>query len=165
MNAGKARHRTAYVLATAVAAVGALVAPATGQAKTPDLIAHYNWLSTTCVPAAQGTVRAKVVVRMIVVNHEGLGGDWAQRMRAEARLITTTPGLQYSRAWKKVKTPILTINRRHSYTMTVITDNVSPNAEWKVQLKLIWDRPTQRDVVKEKTGKFVASCGGVDLGS
>jgi hypothetical protein len=104
---------------------------------------------------------------MTVVNYEGFGGDWAQRMKAQARLVPASgAGLSYFRNWAKAETGVLVVNRRHSKTFTLLTGNVRPDATWKVQLKLVWDRPVRRDVVKELTQPFNASClGGVSMGS
>lgn len=155
------RRAAPAVLALSLSAAG-LVAAAPAHAKAPNLIAHYSVQSVTCVPAAGGTVRARVRVRMVVVNYHGLRGlDWAQHMTVKARLIPTTAGLNISRAWRQWKTPYLTQDKRHAYDITVTTDTVSPAADWKVQLKMVWDRSAPApDVVKETTRPFTGSCGG-----
>lgn len=140
----------------ALALVGTAMGAPTSGADAPRLIKSYNWLRTTCVPAPSNTVRAQVTVRMKVVNYDGLG-DWAQYMKVKARLIPTSAGLNYTRPWKEVKTPYLTQNKTHTYTMRVLTDNVSAASDWQVQLKLTWDRPAMRDVVVDRTGPF--GCG------
>jgi hypothetical protein len=96
---------------------------------------------------------------MRVVNYEGIG-EWVQRMKVKARLIPTTVGLNYTRSWKATETPKLAWSRKHTYVMGVTTDNVSPTAEWKVQVKAVLDRPAPvADVVKEFTLPFDPSCG------
>lgn len=164
------RVRRALAAASSAAAFGlvglALVGTAGASASSsaaPRLITSYNWLSTSCVVAPSSTVRAKVIVRMKVVNYDGFS-DWASYMKVRARLIPTGAGLNYTRPWKEVKTPYLTQNKTHSYTMRVLTDNVSAFKDWQVQLKLIWTRPAMRDVVVERTGAF-SSCGGLQGGS
>ncbi len=155
--------RRTIATATALATAGlAAVAAAPAQAKAPNLIAHYNVQSVKCVPAAGGTVRAQVRVRMTVVNYHGLRGlDWAKHMVMKARLIPTTSGLNITRPWRQWKTPYLTQDKRHAYDIMVTTDNVSPTADWKVQIKMVWDRGAPvPDVVKETTRRFNGSCQG-----
>jgi hypothetical protein len=156
---GQARRSTGAV----VAAIWACVALAgAGQAKTPDLIAHHKVLKTTCETTAKGNIRAKVTVRMTVVNYDGLGGDWAQRMKAQARLVPATgAGLSYFRDWTKVRTGVLLTNHRYNHALTLLTNSVHPGASWRVQLKLIWDRPVRSDVIKELSLPISAPCAGI----
>ncbi len=140
--------------------MGAALVAGPAQAKAPNLIANYHVLSVTCVPDVQGTVRARVVVRMTVVNYHGVRGlDWAKRMKMSARLIPTTPGLNFGRMWGETKTPDLVQDKRYSYNLSVLTDNVSPTADWQVQVKAVWVRRAPvPDVVKETRRPFNANC-------
>ena len=155
--------RAAAVAVGFVGVVGAGASPVSASpvAKAPDLIAHYKIRGVRCVPAPQGTVRAKVVVRMSVVNYDGFGGDWAQRMRLEARLVPTSAGHNVFRVWSEYESDDLLVNKRHSLNMWVVTDNVSSAADWKLQVRMIWDRPAGKDVVKSQTLKFSGECGGL----
>jgi hypothetical protein len=141
----------------------ALAAP-TVKTKAPNLIATYNVLSVQCEPAAGGTVRARVTVRMRVVNYDNVK-DWAQRMKVKGRLIPTTAGLSYTRPWAEKQSDYLTQNRTHTQRLTIVTDNVTPRASWNAQLKLFWDRPAPiPDVVKETSKSFSCGGGGVSMG-
>jgi hypothetical protein len=131
-------------------------------AETPNLITAYKVLSVGCEQTPSGNVRARVSVRMKVVNYDHLR-DWAQRMKLKARLVPPTAGLNYTRAWKEARTDVLLQNHTYGKVLTVVTDTVNPAATWNVQIKLVWDRVAPiKDVVKETTRSF--SCG-VSLGS
>lgn len=100
---------------------------------------------------------------MTVVNYDGLG-DWADHMEAKVRLEPTTPGLNYTRSWRAAKTPSLVQNKRHAFTMTPLSDNVSANAAWQVHLKLIWHRPAPiTNITKDLYLPFNGSCGSASL--
>ena len=164
--------RSAVGLVAGVAAACAAVATGTpspaAAADPPDLIRAHKVVDVRCVPAPQNTVRARVKVRMTVVNYEGFGGDWADHMEAKARLVPTTVGLNFLRSWRSVKSNELLINRRHVRDFTVVTDSVSGTREWKVQIKLIWHRksPTP-NIAKTITRRFSGDCavvtGGMNL--
>lgn len=144
-------------LAVALAATAVAPQPATA-ADPPRLIRSHTVLSVACVPGPSNTVRAQVKVRMRVVNYDGIG-DWADHMQAKARLEPTTTGLNYSRTWSSSKTEYLTQNRKHTRVMTLLTDNVSGTASWKVHLKLTWHRPAPiRNISKDVYTTFSASC-------
>lgn len=115
---------------------GAMLAAGATQAHAaaPDLIHTYRVMGVTCVPGPQNTVRAKVVVRMVVVaGDSATAGDWARHMRLRARLIPTSAGINITRPWTTSVTPYLTRNRRHVYTATVVTDNASGTAARNAQ--------------------------------
>jgi len=156
------RRAWAAIVAGLAVACGLVIAGAPSQgaaAKAPDLIRSHKWLSVQCVPGPSNTVRARIKVRMTVVNYEGLGGDWADHMEAKARLEPTTAGLNFTRRWSSWKTPYLVINKRHSYVINLTTDNLSATKAWKVHLKLIWHRtfPT-RNIALNLYGKFNGGC-------
>lgn len=159
--------RTLGVVASIAVLIGTCLglagtaAASRGAATAPDLVHVGRFLGVTCVPAAGGTVRARVKVRMVVVNYHGVKvGDWAKHMKLKARLIPTTPGINLPRSWKEVKTEYLTQDKRHVRDMWVSTDTVSPRAAWRVQIRAVWDRPfPHADVVMESTVPFDASCG------
>ncbi len=136
--------------------------PEPAQAKAPTLIHTYWTKSVQCVPSAGNTVRARVNLRMRVVNYDGvLKGDWADHMEAKARLEPETgAGFSYFRSWKSWKTPYLLQNRTSTYDMSIPTDNVSGNSGWKVHLKLIWHRPAPYSNIKKDVYlQFNSNCG------
>lgn len=150
-------------LAVALAAA-AVVAQHAAAADPPRLIRSHTVLSVACVPGPNNTVRARVRVRMRVVNYSGIG-DWADHMQAKARLEPTTTGLNYTRRWASWKTPYLTQDRKHTYVMNLTTDNVSGTASWRVHLKLTWHRPAPiRNISKDVYKSFRASCADVTGG-
>ena len=154
----------AVALAVATCAlVGGGLAPQQALAKkAPRLIHNNSGVGVACVAGPANTVRAKTTGRMTVVNYDGIG-DWAKAMQAKARLEPTTSGLNYSRVWRSTKTGYLTQNKRHVFGFSVLTDNVSANADWQVHVKLIWDRPWPiKDITKNIYLSFDASCAGAD---
>lgn len=151
--------------ALAVALTAVAVAPqGAAAAKAPRLVRSHTVLGVTCVPGPSNTVRARVKVRMRVVNYDGIG-DWADHMQAKARLEPTTAGLNYSRRWASWKTPYLTQNRKHTYVITMTTDNVSGTASWRAHIKLTWHRPAPiRNISVDVYKRFNASCADVTGG-
>jgi hypothetical protein len=158
------RRRRGAVLLAAAAVVGvaaaSLVAPPPKAAAAPKLIHAYNWHTLKCLPAAQGTVRAYVGVRMVVVNYDDFWGrDWATKMSVKARIVPTTAGVNYSRSWRTWNSPKLSKNRRYVLTSGLGTDNVSPNLDWRVQVKVTWHRKGAiRNITKTFTRPFDTSC-------
>ena len=75
-------------------------------AETPNLITAYTVSSVKCEPTDSGLVRARVTVRMKVVNYNHLR-DWAQRMKVKARLVPPNVGLSYFRDWKEKVSGVL----------------------------------------------------------
>ena len=146
----------------ACAVVGGGLAPQQALAKkAPRLIHNNSGVGVACVAGPANTVRAKIAVRMTVVNYSGIG-DWADHMEAKVRLEPTTSGLNYFRSWRSVKTPYLIQNKRHSYMMRALSDNVSAAADWKVHVKLIWHRPAPiRNITRNIYLWFNASCAPV----
>ncbi|MEQ8834739.1 MAG: hypothetical protein RIB67_09895 [Miltoncostaeaceae bacterium] len=152
-------------LIAAAAAVGVLVpgAPADpAVARAPDLIHAHRVLSVQCVPGPSNTVRARVRVRMVVVNDDGITGrDWATHMEAKARLIPTTAGLNFTRSFRSVKTTRLLQNRRYSLVFQILTDNVSSQRDWNLQVRLTWVRPGPvRNLTRTLRLAFDESCAG-----
>lgn len=130
-------------------------------AEAPILIKGHKVLSVACVPGPANTVRTRVRVRMYVVNYDNLR-DWADHMEAKARLEPTTAGLNYTRSWRKWKTPYLIQNKLHRSDISLTTDNVSANADWRVHLKLVWHRPAPiKNISKDVYLGFNGSCAGV----
>ena len=121
---------------------------------TANLITSYHVVSVVCQQTRTGLVRAVVKVRMRVVNYDNFT-DWAQHMKLSARLVATGPGLSLQRNWKTQTTGYLTQNKTHTAVMNVATEPMSPRADWRAQLKMVWDRPAPiSDVVKEKKVPF-----------
>lgn len=140
--------------------------PEPAQAKAPTLIHSYGVESVSCVPAAGGTVRAKVNLWMRVVNYHGfLKGDWANHMTAKVRLEATTPGWNYSRVWKGSESGTLVQDHKYKLHWGLLSDNLSPRAEWQVHVKLTWDRPfPTKNVVKDFSLPFNANCADPTIG-
>ncbi len=147
----------------ACALVGGGLSPQQALAKKPPRLIHNNSaVSVTCVAGPANTVRARIGVRMTVVNYDGIG-DWADHMEAKARLEPTTGGLNYFRSWGSDKTPYLIQNKRHAYNMRALTDNVSATADWQVHVKLIWHRPAPiRNVTKDLYLPFNCAPDAID---
>ena len=142
--------------AFAMALAGGAAAPE--DATAAALVHHHRVQSVTCVSAPSSTVRAKVVVRMSVVNYAGWN-DWADHLKAQARLEPTTTGLNFTRSWATWKSPYLLQNHRYVFTPTLTTDNVSGTGSWKLHVKLVWQRtfPT-KDITVHKYFTFDPSC-------
>jgi hypothetical protein len=150
-----ATRRTGATILSGLAALalaGTAVAAPTGSAgEAPRLIKAHKWLSTECITqqTASGRVlvRAKVTVRMTVVNYRVYNGTSAQRMKLRARIVSGT-GINIHRDWKEAHSGSLVQGRRYAETLSVTTDNFSPTADKKVQIRMIWDRPAPlRNVV------------------
>jgi hypothetical protein len=153
-------HTAPALAALALLAGGAAMLPAPAPAaKAPKLITAHAIRSVSCVPAVANTSRAEVRLWMRVVNYTGVG-EWAKHMEARARLETTTPGIAPHSNWVKSKTGTLVYGRKHTYNFKLLTDNKSAAADWRVHLKLVWDRPAPiKDVVRHVYTSFDASCG------
>ena len=87
------------------------------------------------------------------VHNRGTGGGWVTNFRLKARLIPTTSGLNISRSWRTNRFPVhsnLLQDYNYSHGMGVNTDVVDPEADWKVQVKQVWDRKAPwKDIVRE----------------
>jgi hypothetical protein len=112
--------------------------------------AHASWrgwgeTKAQCISVEAGgydLVYAHVSSSMWVSNH-GAGGEWVTNFRLKARLVPTTSGLNWSRSWKTHRFPVHSdLFQDHYYNspMVVNTDTVDPEADWKVQVKQVWDR-------------------------
>ncbi len=147
----------------ACALVGGGLSPQQALAKKPPRLIHnHSRVSVACVAGPANTMRARIAVRMTVVNYDGIG-DWADHMEAKARLEPTSAGLNYFRSWRSDKTPYLIQNKRHAYDMRVLTDNVSANADWQVHVKLIWHRPAPiKNVTKDLYLPFDCAPDAID---
>lgn len=99
-----------------------------------------------------GLVFAHVTTSMWVHNR-GQGGHWVTNLRLKARLVPTTAGLNIPRSWRTNRFPVhsdLLQDHDYSHAMAVNTDVVDPEAEWRVQVKQIWDRKVPwGDIVRE----------------
>jgi hypothetical protein len=153
----------ALLLALAAACVlsGYSTASTTATATTParasaDWIG-WKFLGTKCIDTPEGERYAHVRVRMIVHNG-GAGPHWATNMRVKARLVPTGSGLNLPRSWRTTRFPVhsdLLQDTSYAHDMAVNTDVMSPEADWRVQVKLIWDRKLPfHDVVKKFSFPF-----------
>jgi hypothetical protein len=121
----------------------------------------YRFLGARCIPGPAGTFRMEVRMRMIADNGDTslLATTFATGMEAGARLETTTPGLQFTRPWRVKAKRGLVINRRYAEDFTIVTDNVSAAAEWRLRLRYKWEIPARRDITHEVLGaRPVVSC-------
>jgi hypothetical protein len=151
--------------AVSCALMATAAAPSDAAAK--DLITAHSVRSISCVAKRADTVSAQVKLTMRVVNYHGVSGlDWADHMEAKARLEPTTAGLNFTRKWVSSKTPDLTQDKRHSYDFALVTDNVRPDASWRVHIKLVWHRSFPApNITKDLYRPFNASCAGSSLGA
>ena len=121
------------------------------QSSEPDFVG-WKFLGTKCVETDNGLLYAHVGVRMIVHNR-GHFTHWATNMRVKARLIPPGSGLNLPRSWRTTRFPThsqLLQDHNYSHDMAVNTDVMSPETDWLVQVKLIWDRTVPlHDVVHE----------------
>ena len=128
------------------------------QAASPDV--GFTWQGYTCVPRAESTFSVRFRVRMIVTNpNESWKSSYVQGMKVRVRLVPTSSGLSYSRKWKEQRADGLVMGKREVRDFTVLTDNVKSTAEWRLQIKLVWDRiaPTP-DYVMEFKPKQAVTC-------
>lgn len=165
----RVRRILLFGMLTLAAVCCALVAKAAAPSyavAAQDLITAHKLRSISCVSKGADTVSAQVKLTMSVVNYHGKRGlDWADHMEAKARLEATTAGLNYSRNWHAQKTPYLTQDKRHAYNFNLVTDNLRPDASWRVHIKLIWHRSwPATNITKDLYRPFDASCAGLSLG-
>ena len=143
--------------ASAVTVTGAEPA----QAASPDV--GYKQQGYTCVPRAQGTFSVRYRARMIVTNpDESWKSTYVQGMKVRVRLVPLNSGVSgqnWSRKWEEQRADGLTMGERHVRDFTVLTDNVNPDIEWKLQIKLVWDRiAPRRDYVMEFKPTQAVTC-------
>jgi hypothetical protein len=151
------RPLAAVLVLAAVAAIVAASAPATSS-RASELNLGFKWLGTSCVPAAGGTIRARVRVRMIVRNSD-TPRTWAQGMKVVARLESLGAGSNFTRPWKTTSVSGLVQGRRYSYDLTVLTDNVTVTGDWRLHTKLVWDRVAPiPDVVNDYKSTTALPC-------
>jgi hypothetical protein len=161
--------RTRLVCSTAVIAiVGAIGAAPVRSADWRG----YKFLGTTARCNPSGLVYAHVRVRMIVSN-SGVGAHWASNMRVKARLVHPGSGFDFTSSWRTVRYPGKNANpdellQDHHYAIdfAVNTDVYSADQDWRLQVKLIWDRkaPWHDVVEKFETNFREPECDAVSLG-
>lgn len=125
---------TGLVLLTTSAAVGAATARNDGFG--------YGWGRTTvrCYENNAGLVFAHVSVTLWA-HSRGHFRHWITNMRLEARLSGGGNNLQ--RSWRKNRFPVhseLLQDHNYSHAFAVNTDVMSPEEEWTLQVKQVWDR-------------------------
>ena len=156
-------HRKALWLLLLVALLPLGRANATTHARASSDWIGWKFQGTTCFDTPEGERYAHVKVRMIVHNGGAPGRHWATNMRLKARLIPPGSGLSYTRSWRTTRFPVhsdLLQDTDYTHDLAVNTDVMSPETDWRVQVKLIWDRKAPwHDVVKEFAYSFnTASC-------
>lgn len=89
----------------------------------------------------------------MLVRNRGIGAHWVTNFRLKARLIATGPGLNYPRSWKTHRYPVhgdMLQDYDYNQAMAVNTDTYSPEADWEVQVKQVWDRKAPwPDIVRQ----------------
>lgn len=150
-----------------------LVAAAVVLGAGPSPAVAYDWrgfkfLGTTCHNTSAGLIQARVRVRMFVYN-KGYFSTYATNMRVRARLVHPGAGLDYTQSWSTVRFPYknaspneLTSDAFHTADFTVNTEPMSPTQDWRLQIKLIWDRkaPLADSVEKFETTFYKTGCTG-----
>jgi hypothetical protein len=157
------KNRIGLLLAVGLCAVIAVPSsPARVRAAAGPDWTGFRFLGTTC-NIRNGLEFAHVRVRMIVHN-TGAGTHWASNMRVQARLVSPSAGISPEQSWRTQRFPAvseLLQDRTYWKNMAVNTDTVNPDADWKLEIKLIWDRKVPfPDVVKHFKTTF-RGCGGV----
>lgn len=136
------------------AAFALLTAATSASAAADDF--HYGWGETRsqCIKVENnGTelVYAHVTSSMWVHNR-GIGSGWVTNFRLKARLVPTTSGLNISRNWHTTRFPVhseLLQDTDYAHAMAVNTDVMNPDADWKVEVKQVWDRKAPwHDIVR-----------------
>lgn len=117
----------------------------------------WKYLGASCEKGPSGTVRLRVKMRMSVRNGDGFR-NWAQGMRAQARLVPTTAGANYTRDWRGQYKGSLVQGTRYSQDFEFLTDTVSATKSWALELKYTWDRNLDLDVVEQFKGTKPIAC-------
>ncbi len=139
--------RARWVVLTALLAVSIMVLGSASKAQ-----AEWHWwgaLKAECryfAPNGHPLNYAVVSANMIVRNEDyGNGRHFANRMTIKARLVPDTSKGNYfenwTRSWRSASYGPLYENHVYRHRMKVNTGTVNPEYGWKVQYKLIWDRP------------------------
>ncbi len=128
-----------------------------GYGEEKNLQHAWKYLGASCEQGPGDTVRLRVRMRMSVRNGDGFR-NWAQGMRAQARLVPTGAGANFSRDWRGQYRGGLVQNGRYSQDFEFLTDTVSPTRDWALELKYTWDRNLDLDVVEQFKGKTPIAC-------
>lgn len=128
-----------------------------GEDGSEGLEHSWKYLGASCEQGPGNTVRLRVKMRMSVRNGDGFR-NWAQGMRAQARLVPTTAGANYTRQWRGQYRGGLVQGSRYTQDFEFLTDTVSPTRDWALELKYTWDRNLDRDVVEQFKGKSPIAC-------
>ena len=104
---------------------------------------------------------------MIVNNpNQSWKPTYVQGMKVRVRLVplnSDVPGQSWSRKWEEQRADGLVMGKREVRDFKVLTDNVKSTAEWKLQIKLVWDRiAPRRDYVVEFKPKQPVTCNGIE---
>lgn len=167
--------RLRLVLATGLVALTTSVLAATATAGDDGF--RYGWGRTIvkCYENNYELVFAHVSVTLWV-HSRGHFRHWITNMRLEARL--SGGGSNMQRSWRKSRFPVhseLLQDHNYSHAFAVNTDVMSPEEEWTLQVKQIWDRRRPwEDLVHEyevpfdtsdcKKGHIKGEGEGVSLG-
>lgn len=137
----------------AIALAGAI--PATAGAWSAGWYGR-GAVQAACIRTPQDLVYAHVTTTMWVHN-TGISSHWVTNMRLQARLISPNAGLQLQRSWRTKRYPAqseLLQDHNYSFGMAVNTDVVKPDADWLVEVKLIWDRKVPLHDIVQKIRHF-----------
>ena len=157
---GHTRRRPVLALLALAVALGIVpIAPAQGSSDGWGY--GHGPIAIKCIQLGENGVAFAHVDSSMYVRNRGGGRHWVTNFRMKARLIPTTTGLNWSRGWKTKRFPVfseLFQDRNYDKTMAVNTDTVNPEADWNVQVKMIWSRAVPwRDLVQEFTLHFDTS--------
>lgn len=84
-------------------------------------------------------IAAKVSVHQYTVPRPG---NALRRMELKARMVPTTSGSNWLRGWAKIKTKTMhySDNKYWGWNPWVRTGGVNPNADWNVEVEMVWNR-------------------------
>jgi hypothetical protein len=156
--------RAARIFAVAAVCAGLLGATSVAAADDQGTRYDYRPLGTRCLVAKYDTLGPSLIYAHTSWRMWAAGGSNTFRMLVKARLIPTTPGLYINRPWSQTAVGIVTNQNapRTYFAPWVNTYAEEADAEWRVQVKLTWDRTGRRDWNKtlsfpfNRTGKCAA---------
>ena len=151
------------LIAAALCAGGVLVATA-----APAIAGNsYTYIHKGTFCIASGTEEQPMVQARVKVFMDGdqSGNLGFSQFLMKARLVPTTAGLNFVRPWSvQAKARANPVGESWA-TLWTTTPKVSADANWKVQVKMEWDRPGPKNYTKTLTYPFRGcSRGGVDWG-
>ena len=153
------------LLAGMLIALATMVAPAT--AGTDHY--WYHAKGTRCVAVKNPGGFSLIAARTTFVMHVDYDPQWqkvthngphfgVQSFRLEARLVHPGHRLNPQSPWHKVAQNLTVLNGPQTSKLTVQTDSYDAEQDWRVEVKLVWDRTSLRDWVRKLSFPFTAPC-------